>query len=148
MTNDGTASNTGTVASLINTGGVFANNGTITGAVLVSGGIYQGNGTSGGLTVQAGGTVAPGIGIGTLNVTGNVTFAAGSTYLAEVATTAADRINVTGTASLNGTLRLVATGTNYMFGTRYTLLSANGGVPAPSRRWRRRAPSARPSARR
>ncbi len=126
VTNAGTASNTGTIASLTNSGGVFANNGTIAGAVVVSGGTYQGNGSSGGLAVQSGGTAAPGNSVGTLNVTGNVTFAAGSTYLAEVATAAADRITATGTASLNGTLRLVATGTNYMFGPLHAALGEWG----------------------
>ena len=49
------------------------------------------------------GTLAPGNSIGTLNVNGTYTQAAGSTYQVEVnAAGQADRINVTGNATING----------------------------------------------
>lgn len=52
---------------------------------------------------------------------------AGSIYLAEVQGAVADRITVTGTASLAGTLRIVPLGGAYTFSSPCTLLSAAGG---------------------
>ncbi len=106
--------------------------GSLPSAVTVgSGATLGGVGTIASLAVATGGTVAPGNSPGTLAVTGNFTQASGSTYLAE--TTAAglsDRIVVGGTATLaNGAvLNVTRDGGAYTVGSRYTLLTANGGI--------------------
>jgi fibronectin-binding autotransporter adhesin len=95
-----------------------------------AGATLGGSGTVGGIVAASGGTVAPGNSIGTLSVTGNVAFAAGSTYQVEVnAAGQGDRINATGIATLSGgTVQVLAESGNYAAATSYTILSANGGV--------------------
>lgn len=97
-------------------------------ALVNAGGRLGGTGTVNGLTVR--GTVAPGNGIGTLNVTGGYTQAAGSFFDAELgANGASDRIAVTGGATLQGgTVRLSGTPNLFLLGQSYTLLSATNGV--------------------
>lgn len=76
--------------------------------VVNNGGTFGGHGTvQGNLTNNSGGTVAPGGSIGTTTVTGNYTQGAGSTLQVEVSPTANDVLNVTGTATLAGTLQIV-----------------------------------------
>lgn len=53
--------------------------------------------------------------------------APGSTYRAEIVGGASDLLSVGGTASLAGTLQLVAGGGTYSFNAPYTVLSAAGG---------------------
>lgn len=105
--------------------------GSLASAVTVNGGgALGGIGTIGGLAVANGGAVAPGNSIGTLDVAGNVSFAAGSIYQVEVnAAGQSDRIVATGTASLNGgaVLALAQSGT-FAPQTAYTILTANGGI--------------------
>lgn len=74
------------------------------------------------------GTISPGNSPGTLTINGNLTMGANSAYVAEIQGSVADRINVTGTASLAGTLRLAFLPGAYSFGASYTLLSAQGGL--------------------
>lgn len=118
---------------------------TYTGATTVNGGALVVNGSiapSSGLTVAAGalaggtgtlptsvvnGTLSPGNSVGTVTVNGNLTLGAGSTYLVEIQGATADRTNVTGMASLAGTLQLAALGGPYTFSTPYTVLNAAGG---------------------
>ncbi|MGO4675930.1 autotransporter domain-containing protein [Bosea sp. 2YAB26] len=149
-----TASNYTVGATITGTGAILHESGTTTlsgintfrGTTTVNGGSLIVNGSlaaSSGLTVAAGarlggsgqlpstvvnGTLAPGNSPGTLTVNGTLTMGAGSVYEAEIQGAVADRVNVTGTASLAGTLRLVALGGPYSFTTRYTLLSAQGGL--------------------
>lgn len=98
--------------------------------VIVNGGILGGIGNIGGLSAAAGGTVAPGNSIGTLTVTGNVGFGAGSIYQVEIEPGgASDRIVVSGTATLTGgTVDVHKAPGAYLPGTRYTILTATGGV--------------------
>lgn len=101
------------------------------GAVTVgNGGTLGGFGTVGALTVAAGGTVAPGNSIGTLHVAGDAAFAAGSTYLVEItADGQSDRLAVSGAATLGGaTVQVEKAEGSYLPGTRYTVLTAEGGV--------------------
>lgn len=99
------------------------------GVSVASGGTLAGAGTVSGLTVNSGGFVAPGSGgIGTLTVAGNATLNAGSTTVIEVSAASADRLAISGTASLAGGLRLVTIGTGFSFGAAYTILSAAGGL--------------------
>ena len=112
-------------------GGRLAVNGSITSPVAVNaGGILGGNGSVGSVTIGSGGTYAPGNSIGAQTVNGNVTFAPGAIY--EVQTDAAgnaDRINATGTATLNGgTVEVLAAAGTYARQTNYTILTAAGGV--------------------
>ncbi|MBW4652274.1 MAG: autotransporter-associated beta strand repeat-containing protein [Kaiparowitsia implicata GSE-PSE-MK54-09C] len=111
-----------TGGSLIVNGSIVASSGVTVGA----GATIGGSGILPALTVN--GTLAPGNSPGTLTVNGNLVLGAGSLYLAEVEGPLADRVTVTGTASLAGTLRLVPLGGAYMFAAPYTLLSAAGGL--------------------
>ncbi len=114
---------------VVGTGSTFSNNGTVSGDVDVnSGGTLQGSGTIGGdATINAGATIAPGNSIGTLNVVGDVNFAAGSIYDVEVnAQGQSDLIIATGNANITGgTVNLLPeAGGAYGLGTTYTFLTA------------------------
>lgn len=113
--------------------GRLAVNGSIEDSVLTTvrnGGSLGGNGTVGDLVVENGGKVAPGNSIGRLNVAGDVTFEAGSTYEAEVDSSGnADMISATGSISINGgSLYFVAAGSGYDPLTNYMILSAGTGI--------------------
>ncbi len=110
-------------------GGTLAVNGSITSSVTVGpSGTLGGTGTITG-TVTTQGTLAPGNSIGTLNVTGNFVQAAGSTYQVEAnAQGQSDKINITGTAAIQGgTVQVLAQSGTYGTSTTYTILTANGG---------------------
>jgi subtilase-type serine protease len=110
-------------------GGWLQVDGTQRGALRVNAqGHLGGSGTVGDTTVA--GTIAPGNSIGTLTVDGDYVQLAGSTYIAEVAPPdASDRIEVTGTATLEGgTVRVIDGGSEYLLGQSYGILSAAGGV--------------------
>jgi autotransporter-associated beta strand protein len=115
------------------TNGRLAVNGSITSNVTVgSGGNLGGTGTING-TVNVLGAAAPGNSIGTLNVVGSYTQAAGSTYQVETnGAGRADRINVSGvpgTATLNGGIVTLTAATGvYAPSTTYTILNAAAGV--------------------
>ncbi|WP_436098031.1 autotransporter outer membrane beta-barrel domain-containing protein [Bosea sp. LjRoot237] len=115
-------------ATLVNAGSLIVN-----GSIAASSGVTVAAGaTLGGsgvvpTAVINGGTLSPGNSPGTLTVRGDLTLNAGSTYLVEVQGANADRVDVTGTASLAGTLRIVPLGGAYTFSSPYTLLSATGG---------------------
>ncbi len=118
------------------TGGTIVNTGTlnVTGAIpsssvtVQSGAILTGTGTVGATTIQSGGMLAPGNSIGTLTVNGNLTLASGSIYNVEVSPMAADRTNVSGAASLNGTVAASVSSGSFAFGQRFTILTTTGGV--------------------
>ncbi|NGM18898.1 autotransporter domain-containing protein [Roseomonas stagni] len=106
--------------------GTLVVNGSIASPVTVeAGGLLGGNGTVGPTTVA--GRIAPGNSIGTLNVAGNLVLQSGSVTVMEVQGAAADRINVSGTAALAGTLQLVPIGTSFTFNTPFVLVNAAGG---------------------
>jgi autotransporter-associated beta strand protein len=117
-----------TGATAVN-GGSLIVNGSIaasSGVTVAAGALLGGTGVVP-TTVLNGGTLSPGNSPGTLTVNGNLTFNPGSTYLAEIQGANADRVIVTGTAALAGTLRLAPLGGAYSFNSPYTLLSAAGG---------------------
>jgi subtilase-type serine protease len=133
-----TGTNTYSGPTLVNQG-LLAINGSVTSPVTVSqSGVVAGSGRIGSLLAKAGGTVAPGNSIGTLNVAGDVTFEAGSTYAVELSPTNSDRIVAGGTATLNGgtvTLALENSPTllsgaqaQSLIGRQYNILQAAGGV--------------------
>src|SRR3546814_18202305 len=76
------------------------------------------------------GTIAPGNSIGTLNVAGNIGFAAGSTYEVEVnAAGEGDLIAASGAATIDGgSVKVLAGAGDYRPQTDYTILTADGGV--------------------
>ena len=116
-------------ATTVDAGGLIVN-GTLPSVVTVNGGYLGGTGTVSGIVVNNGGTVAPGNSIGTLNVSGNVAFNAGSTFQVEInAGGQSDKIAATGTATLNGgTVQIVPLGAGFLANTHYTILTATGGV--------------------
>lgn len=75
--------------------------------------------------------MAPGNSIDTINVVGDISFAAGSFYDVEVnATGQSDRTVATGAANIaGGTVNLLPeAGGTYGIGTTYTIITAGGGV--------------------
>ncbi len=88
-------------------------------------GIVQNN-----LTVATGGTIAPGNSIGTLNVGGNYSQHANTTYQVQIDETGASSlINVAGSASLEGGEVVVAsTDGQYKLNTPYDILHAVNGL--------------------
>jgi autotransporter-associated beta strand protein len=122
--------NTYTGATIVD-GGTLAVNGSIassSGINVNAGGVLGGTGIVGNTTIANGGTLAPGNSIGVLTVSGNLVFTAGSFYTVEVSTTAADRTNVTGTATLTGaTVQAMAIPGSFR-GQTFTVLNATGGL--------------------
>ena len=108
--------------------GVLSVNGSPVSTVNVNNGsTLMGTGIVGGLNV-INGTLAPGNSIGTITVNGNLMMTAASTYQVEVSPAAADRTNVTGTATLGGaTVSAIYAAGSYV-SKRYTILNAAGGV--------------------
>jgi outer membrane autotransporter protein len=100
---------------------------------LASGVTIGGNGTLGGsgsVTGNVGnsGIVAPG-GFNTLTVNGNYTQTSGGTYQVAVNSVGqGDRLSVSGTAALAGTVAVNAASGNYGRSTAYTILTAAGGI--------------------
>lgn len=68
--------------------------------------------------------------IGTLTVNGNLAFGADTVYRvhADPASSASDRIHVTGVATLDGTVAHVGPAGNYAPRTTYNILTADGGI--------------------
>jgi uncharacterized protein with beta-barrel porin domain len=110
-------------------GGILSVNGSIATSSLTvnAGGTLGGNGIVGNTTVN-GGTLAPGNSIGLLTVQGNLVFTTAATYMVEVSPSNADRVNVTGTATLGGaTVNAVFQPGSYV-NRQYTIVNATGGV--------------------
>ena len=119
--------NTYTGPTTVN-GGTLSVNGSIassSGLTVNAGGSIGGNGLLPSITIN-GGTLAPGNSIGTLTIQGNLVLTAAAAYIVEVSPTQADRTNVTGTATLAGTVQAVFGPGSYIART-YTILSAAGG---------------------
>ncbi|WP_157069785.1 autotransporter outer membrane beta-barrel domain-containing protein [Aureimonas frigidaquae] len=94
-----------------------------------NGGTIAGTGTIGGLIVRSGGRASPGYSPGTISVNGDVTFDAGSIYVAELRGADHDLIAATGTATIHGgTVQAVGLLTSPVVNQPYRILSADGGV--------------------
>ncbi|WP_246700911.1 autotransporter domain-containing protein [Rhodopseudomonas sp. BR0M22] len=110
--------------------GTLSVNGSIAASSLTTvnaGGTLGGTGTVG-TTLINGGALAPGNSIGTLNVSGNLTFTAASSYMVEVSPSSADRVNVSGTATLGGATVNASFASGGYVERQYTIVSATGGV--------------------
>ncbi|ABD06683.1 Outer membrane autotransporter [Rhodopseudomonas palustris HaA2] len=116
-------------ATTVNAGTLSVNGSIATSSLTTvnAGGTLGGTGTVG-TTLIDGGALAPGNSIGTLNVNGNLVFTAASSYMVEVSPTAADRTDVTGTATLGGaTVNAIFASGSYVE-KQYTILNAAGGI--------------------
>lgn len=124
LRNSGTLNNTGTLTN--NSGATFINDGTFsnTGA-FTNLGTLMGTGTITG-NISNSGRIAPGQSIGTMTINGDYVHNAGGVYQAEVnAAGQSDKLNISGTAALNGgTVVVVASSGNYNAQTSYTILTA------------------------
>ena len=116
-------------------GGVLLVDGAAGVVTVQSGATVGGSGTVGGLTINSGATAAPGgtlagPSIGTLNVVGNVSFAANSFYqVAANGAGQASKIAATGATTLSGgTVQVLAQAGGFAPSTKYTIVTSNGGV--------------------
>ena len=115
-------------------GGTLVLNGSVVGNVVVdASGTLKGTGTVGSNVnpgnVTNSGIFSPGNSIGTFNITGNYTQNASAGLIIEVNPSGAtDLVNVTGTASLNGSLSVLLDPGNYTQGETFVFLSAPAGV--------------------
>ncbi|MGX1789939.1 autotransporter domain-containing protein [Bosea sp. NPDC055332] len=112
--------------------GMLVVNGALGGGLDVqSGARLQGSGTVGSTMIRFGATIAPGNSIGTLTVSGDITFERGATYEVEVSPDGAssDLIRASGKARLSGgsVVHIGEDGT-YWANQRYTILTASQGV--------------------
>ena len=123
----GVSSNSGLVTLAA---GTLRVDGSMPGDVVVqSGALLKGHGAVGSIVVQSGGTLAPGDSIGTITANGKLGFAAGSIYDVELnAAGQSDLTHATGVADiLGGTVNAIAAPGVYLLGTRYTIVTADGG---------------------
>lgn len=96
---------------------------------LAQGTTLSGNGLIGGLVVESGALVTPGNSLGVIGVSGDVTFNAGSRFLAQITESGADLIIAGGAARLAGTLEVVNLGAAaYRFNTAFNVVEAAGGI--------------------
>jgi fibronectin-binding autotransporter adhesin len=97
-----------------------------------SGATLGGTGTIGGLIANSGATIAPGVlsPYATFTVTGAASFAAGSTFAVNINPAGQnDKLVTNGTTTISGgTVAVNGASGTYLPSTRYTLMTAEGGV--------------------
>jgi T5SS/PEP-CTERM-associated repeat protein len=124
------ATSTYTGATAVNAG-VLIVNGSISSSALTtvsSGAALGGTGIVGSTIINAGGTFAPGPSgtPGTMTVAGNLAFQSGALYVVQVDPSASSSTNVSGTATLAGTVQANFSPGGFIQRS-YTILSAAGG---------------------
>jgi autotransporter-associated beta strand protein len=109
--------------------GTLTVNGSIANSTVTvnSGATLNGTGTVGGLTIASGATFAPGNSPGTMTVAGNLAFQSAAIYLVQITPSTASSTNVSGSATLAGTVQAAFASGSYATRT-YTILSAAGGL--------------------
>ncbi|WP_188584260.1 autotransporter domain-containing protein [Azorhizobium oxalatiphilum] len=119
-----TLAGTGAISSTI------ANFGAGSALTIASGAVWQASGTWTIASVTNAGTLQAGTAAGGLSLTGDFTQSAGGTFLVLLDPSGlSSRLSVTGTATIEGgTLAVQKVAGTYVPGTRYTVLSATGGV--------------------
>ncbi|SCW92467.1 outer membrane autotransporter barrel domain-containing protein [Ancylobacter rudongensis] len=129
LVNEGAVLNDGLIEGSVLNAGIFGNNGRVT-ASLANSGVLFGSGSIGGdLVATADSVTAPGNSIGTIEVDGDVTLAAGATYAAELGQFGADLIAAGGSAEIEGALLDLDVAPGTILGLRqYAVLTAAGGV--------------------
>ncbi|WP_442793485.1 autotransporter outer membrane beta-barrel domain-containing protein [Paraburkholderia sp. HP33-1] len=122
------AGTTEIAAGLLEVGDIDNSQAVLGGNVTVDAdGTLRGHGTVTG-DVSNSGTVAPGGSVGTLTIGGNYTQASNATLSIEVSPTAASKLVVNGSATLNGVLAITYDPGTYSPGSKYTLVSASNGI--------------------
>ncbi len=124
--------NTEVTGSIGNFEFITINNGTLqlTDTLAVEiGGRLQGSGAVAGAVTNAG-VLAPGNSIGTFNIDGDYVQTSQGSLEVEFSSTAADLLDITGTAALNGTLEILlqADSVGGIEGKTFTILLSDGGV--------------------
>ncbi len=121
-----TGTSTYTGATTVNAGTLSVNGSIATSSSVTvnNGGTLGGTGTLPTTVINSGGTLSPGNSVGTIQVNGNLTLNNGAITRIEVLGATIDRINVTGTATLGGTVVFVPTGGTYTFNSPYTFIQA------------------------
>lgn len=117
--------------TLVTQGALEVDGSIVSATSVFSGASLRGVGTVGAINVLSGGVLAPGNAaqpFGTLRATGNVAFAPGSIYSVAVSPAGSSLLTTSGSASLGGTVAAVWSGGAPGIGSRYTILSAAGGV--------------------
>jgi len=114
---------------IVNGGTLMLNNisSSSSGTTTVNGGTLGGTGTIGGsLDMLSGAVLSPGASIGTMTVNADATLHPGSTTYMEINASAAtsDRLDVSGTATLGGTLQVVNLAGTLVYGDVFTLFDA------------------------
>src|SRR5690606_19096898 len=128
-----TGANTHTGGTHVNAGRLLINGSLAGGTFVNAGGTLGGSGTLGTLVVGSGGTLSPGNSPGILTVSGDLTLEPGSLTLVEIdgrtPGTEHDQINVSGSATLDGSLQLDF-GFVPVDGDRFNLINAASIVRA------------------
>lgn len=121
-----TGTNSYSGPTTVNAGMLIVNGSIVHSATSVgSGGTLAGTGTAGNVTVASGGTLAPGSGVAgtSLSIAGSLAFQSGALYQIQVSPSAASLANVSGAATLAGTVQAVLSPGSYLTKT-YTILTA------------------------
>ncbi len=124
------ASNTYTGATAVNAGAlnVTGSIASSSGVTVASGATLSGTGTVSSTIIQSGGTLsAGGASVSTLNVSGNLVLNGGANTQMDVTTASADKMAVSGTAAIDGTLNVAFASGSYV-PTQYALITSTGAL--------------------